>query len=307
MTKNSNDLRITLAEASARYLLGTLEETILNGDGSLTALVRPAVGQDVHFLVEISRWGKLVGLTRVRGTILNPYESNSFRFTLLSELLKAERARAVVAYERQLRENITKNLGGAGSSAGSAGRSALRFGRGAFDRISREARPTLERVYQEARPTVEKAYQGARPTVERIYGEVKPKVAKAYGEARPAFDRDYDGAKRWLQEDIEPRSSLLISLFSDGFVVVQNGDNPEEGSIEGFAEFGEAYIVSSKSGSAVPVEIEVEWSEEDGYAVRTDFGYIYPEVPEGKKLLILIEADTFATRLVDENSQSTEV
>jgi hypothetical protein len=306
MTKNSNDFKTILAEASARYLLGRLEETIPNSDGGLIALVRPALGQDVHFLVEISRWGKLVGLTRVKGAALTPYESNSVRFTLLAELLKAERARAVVRYERQVREDFLKGLGGAGTTASAAGRNALRFGRGAFDRISKEARPTLERVYQEARPTVEKVYQGARPTVERIYGEVKPAAAKVYGEARPAFDRAYDGAKRWLAEGIEPRNSLLVSLFSDGFVVVQNGDNPEDGSIEGFAE-SDAYIVTSESGSAVPVEIEVEWSDEDGYSVRTDFGYLYPEVPEGSKLLILISAEGFSTRLVDEDSQSTEV
>jgi len=323
MTKHTTDLRNGLAEAAARYLLGTLQESIANPDGSLTALVKPLLGgQDTNFVVEISRWGTLTGLTKVRGTTVSNYATHSVRFTLLAEVLKAERARFLVSAERKAREDILRNIGNAVHDPAGAGRSALSFGRRAADRVSQEARPTIERVYGEVRPRADRVYGELKPRVDKVYGEVKPRVtgayedlkpriAQAYGEAAPAVARAYGSAKSWLLEDggqAEVEHEILVSLFPDGYVAVQSGSFPEEGSLEGFAEPNGIYELTSETPElGVVVLATLEWNEEEGFAITTDSGHIYPEdIPEGSKIILRITEDGFSSKLVYEDEYSTD-
>lgn len=290
MTKNSNDLKTRLAEASARYLLGNLEKTVPNAEGGITALVRPTLSQGTHFLVEISRWGKLLGLTRVKGSELTHYESTSIRFTLLSELLKVERTRAAVAYERQLREDILKNLGTAGETATSAGKTAYSFGRSAFDRVSKEAKPTLEKVYGEL-----------KPRAERAYGEAKPALIDAYRGTGPALQRAYEGAKGWLLEEEPQTHSVLVTLFADGYVVVQSGESPEEGQIEGETKPGEIYELLSGNGFEDDlVSLDLEWQGIDGFSLSTNFGHFHTgEIEDDTKVVVLVSEDGFGASVIE--------
>ena len=309
MTENRTDIRTALAKASARYLMGSLDDTIVNRDGSTTVLVGSRVTPEVSYLVELSRWGKLVGLTKLKDTTLSPYEASSMRFTLLSEILKAERARALVGAKRQFQDDILKGFGSSASATTDAGRGAVSAGRVAFEKVSREARPTLERAYGELKPRVERAYGEAKPVVLRVYGEVQPRLARAYGEAKPAANRIYEGARRWLKDGERSENALLLTLFGDGYLVAQFASNSEIVAYDDYLEEGIDYSLIAESADGSPsATVDLNWSPEEGFKLRTGAGKFYPgEIPAGTYFVAVVTADGFEGELVEDADLGVEL
>lgn len=314
MPKIETDIRASLAKTAAGYLFGELESTVSNRDGSLTATIQPTMFRQFRYLVEIGRWGNLISLAQVKNSELTTYGPETFRFKALSEILRVERTRAVLKFEREFRETALERIGFAGQFATKARHTAMDAGFSAADRIYDGARSFFG---EDAQP------ESAQPSVPyaQIFDSVKSVLKGAVQTQEPKAEhaeapRDAEGEAEYLEVAVQQElnfdePALILSLSEYGDVRIEtifDGVLSTEEPLDIYLEPGTAIEIygaqRDDSGEMVKKDFfGVLALEEEGlYSLDSVLGIAQISIPEGHWAELTLSSNSLGWEIFEDDS-----